>query len=90
MLAPEVKSLQFRYFDGTNWADTWDSTVIGDDTITPIGSPRAIEVRIGVLPPGGKDGDELKYFRQVILITTANAATQSGNTPLTPSTNSGS
>jgi len=84
LLAPEVKKMEFRYFDGTGWADSWDSTVPGDDGITPIGAPRAVEVRIGLLPPGGKDGDELKYYRHVILIKTANGITQAGN--LAPST----
>jgi len=79
LLAPEVKSIEFRYFDGTNWVDSWDSTTIGDDTVTPIGAPRAIEVRVGVLPPGGKDGDELKYYRHTIAIQTSNGITQATN-----------
>jgi hypothetical protein len=83
LLAPEIKSLEFRYFNGTDWADSWDSTLPGDDGITPVGSPRAIEVRVGVLPAGGKDGDELKYYRHAILIKTANGITQA-STPGTP------
>jgi type II secretory pathway pseudopilin PulG len=81
LLAPEVKSIEFRYFDGTSgtWMDSWDSTTLGDDTVTPIGAPRAIEVRIGVLPPGGKDGDELKYYRHTIAIQTSNGTTQATN-----------
>jgi FlaG/FlaF family flagellin (archaellin) len=79
LLAPEVKSIEFRYFDGSSWVESWDSTTVGDDTITPIGAPRAIEVRVGVLPPGGKDGDELKYYRHTIAISTANGVTQATN-----------
>jgi type II secretory pathway pseudopilin PulG len=81
LLAPEVKSIAFRYFDGTSqtWMDSWDSTTLGDDTVTPIGAPRAIEVRVGVLPPGGKDGDELKYYRHTIAILTSNGTTQATN-----------
>jgi type II secretory pathway component PulJ len=79
LLAPEVKSIEFRYFDGSSWVESWDSTTVGDDTITPIGAPRAIEVRVGVLPPGGKDGDELKYYRHTIAISTANSITQATN-----------
>lgn len=82
LLAPEIKSMEFRYFDGTDWADSWDSTALGDDGVTPIGAPRAVEVRLGVLPPGGKDGDELKYHRHVILIKTANGITQAS--PVAP------
>jgi hypothetical protein len=86
LLAPEVRSIRFRYFDGADWQTEWDSRTGGGDTITiqstgdqigtPIGSPRAIEVRIGLLPPGGKDGDALKYYRHVIFIQTANGVTQ--------------
>jgi len=54
LLAPEVKAIEYRYFDGSAWQDSWDSTTLGDDGVTPLGSPRAIEVRVGVLPPGGK------------------------------------
>ena len=79
LLAPEIKSVEFRYFDGTSWVDSWDSTVAGDDGSTPIGAPRAIEVRVGVQPAGGKDGDELKYYRHTIAIQTANGITQSSN-----------
>jgi hypothetical protein len=79
LLAPEVKSIEYRYFDGTNWQDSWDSTVAGDDGVTPIGAPRAIEVRVGFLPPGGKDGDELKSYRHTIAISTANGLTQATN-----------
>ena len=81
MMAPEVKSVEFSYFDGTNWNDSWDSTLItGADGVTPQGSPRAIAVKVGMAPLGAKDGDkpgELKYYRHVIAITSAN-----GTTPL--------
>ena len=48
VIADEVRSLNFQYFDGTNWQDSWDSTVAGNDGVTPIGSPVAIAVTIGV------------------------------------------
>src|SRR5207253_3028984 len=37
VLAPEVRSITFSYFDGTNWQDTWDSTTVGADGETPQG-----------------------------------------------------
>ncbi|QDT87450.1 prepilin-type N-terminal cleavage/methylation domain-containing protein [Gimesia chilikensis] len=40
LLAPEISSLQFQYFDGTDWLELWDSTEYG--TI-----PQAIRVTIG-------------------------------------------
>jgi hypothetical protein len=71
LLAPEVQSVEFSYFDGTNWNDSWDSTLLGQDGITPQGSPRAIAIKIGMVPINGKKG-ELKTYRHVIAITTAN------------------
>ncbi|MBM4049376.1 MAG: hypothetical protein FJ279_30130, partial [Planctomycetes bacterium] len=39
--APEVKSLNLRYYDGTDWAESWDSTA---DGVLPL----AVEVTIGL------------------------------------------
>jgi hypothetical protein len=39
VIAPEVASLEFRYFDGTQWLTQWDSTAMG-------GVPRAVEIAI--------------------------------------------
>ena len=76
LIAPEVKSLEVRYFDGSSWVDSWDAREPGDDGITPRGAPRAIEIRLGILPPGSKDGGELKHYRHVIPISSANGLTQ--------------
>jgi prepilin-type N-terminal cleavage/methylation domain-containing protein len=40
LLAPEVVSLQFRYFDGLEWYEEWDSTAAG-------AIPAAVEVTLG-------------------------------------------
>ena len=53
VLADEVRSLNFQYFDGTDWQDSWDSTALGADGVTPVGSPRAIAVTIGIAPSRG-------------------------------------
>jgi hypothetical protein len=81
VLAPEVRSLQFSYFDGTNWQDSWDSTALGPDGVTPQGSPRAIAIVLGIVRPHrpGKP-EEVKTYRQVVPILTANGATQQNNT----------
>ncbi|MFO0846414.1 MAG: prepilin-type N-terminal cleavage/methylation domain-containing protein [Gemmataceae bacterium] len=70
VLAPEARSLDVSYFDGSSWLDSWDSTELGPDEKTPRGSPRAIKVRVGLAQPNRKDG-ELKYHTHVILIPTA-------------------
>ena len=43
-LAPEINSLNFRYFDGIDWQDEWDSQALG-------AIPLAIEIIIGFVPP---------------------------------------
>lgn len=44
-LAEEVVGLDVRYFDGTTWQETWDSSA--SDTI-----PQLVRVRLAVLRPG--------------------------------------
>jgi prepilin-type N-terminal cleavage/methylation domain-containing protein len=74
ILAKEVTEVNFRYFDGENWQDTWDGTVIGADGVTPIGPPRAIEVTLSIRKTGADpDSDAaVKQYRQVIPINTGN------------------
>jgi prepilin-type N-terminal cleavage/methylation domain-containing protein len=82
LMAEEVKSLQFQYFDGTAWQDTWDSTAPGADGVTPMGPPQAVSVLIGVTTRG----QELKNYRHVVVIPTANGTTQAAPTPTTGAT----
>jgi hypothetical protein len=70
LLAPEVRDLTFSYFDGNEWQDTWDSTMVGGDGVTPIGPPREVAITIGLANPGSEGGD-LKYYRHCIAIPTA-------------------
>jgi Tfp pilus assembly protein PilV len=79
-MAHEVRSLEFSYFDGTSWAESWDSTSPGPDGTTPLGSPRAVAIKIGVSRSGNPDDPELRYYRQVFTILTA------GGTPVNNST----
>ena len=48
LLAPEVAAIEFRYFDGTEWAEEWDTSTRG-------GLPVAVEVAIALRPPGAGD-----------------------------------
>jgi prepilin-type N-terminal cleavage/methylation domain-containing protein len=72
---PEVRSIQFSYYDGTSWQDSWDSTTLGADMITPVGPPRAVAVTIEVVQPRGGGGERLKTYRHVVFIPSANGAT---------------
>ncbi len=95
MVLPEVRSLQFEYYDGANWNDTWDSTALpttgpaasGTDGVTPQGSPVAIRVTVEIAQP---DKSETKRYQHVITFMTANGTTvmpQAGTT--NPSTTGG-
>jgi len=46
-IAPEVAAIEFRYFDGTEWHNEWDTQERG-------GLPVAVEVGIGITPSGGR------------------------------------
>jgi len=72
LLAKEVQSLQFQYFDGSDWQDSWDGTQVGADGVTPIGPPVAVAITIGIASPGGGD---VKTYRHVVAIPTANSPT---------------
>lgn len=83
VIAEEVRSLSFSYFDGTSWLDTWDGTQPGSDGTTPMGPPLAIAILIElargrVEGTNGENGT--KRYRQVIPIPTANGATQQTTT----------
>ncbi len=84
LYAGEVQSVEFGYFDGTAWQDTWDSTTLGPDQATPRGSPRAISIKIGISAPsamGAHDGKEpaVRYFSRTIQIMTANGTPLNSN-----------
>lgn len=77
LLATEVISLQFRYFDGENWKTEWESASVG-------GYPLAVEVRLLLDPdrspdapprPGGQnntpDFENARLFRTVVHLPVA-------------------
>ena len=87
VIAPEVVQLQFRYFDGTDWQDTWDGSQPGPDGMTPMGPPRAIEITLGVRQPTPEGGDatantNVKTYVHYVAIEAANAI----NPPTTTTT----
>lgn len=79
IIAEEVRSLQFQYWDGTQWLDTWDGTQPGSDGVTPQGPPVAIKIVLGVLPPGtdlNQAGNAtLKQYSHTVALPTANGTT---------------
>jgi uncharacterized membrane protein YgcG len=89
LIAKEVQSLQFQYFDGTNWQDSWDGAQVGPDNATPIGPPVAVAITLGIAT--GDEGD-VKMYRHVVAIPTANSpsSTQAQGSANSTSGSSGS
>jgi hypothetical protein len=78
IIADEVRDLNFQYWDGTQWQDSWDSTTLGPDGVTPIGSPLAVAVTVQIALPhsGPPQGEEpLRTFRHILAIPSANGMT---------------
>jgi prepilin-type N-terminal cleavage/methylation domain-containing protein len=91
IIAPEVKSIQFQYFDGANWNDSWDgsqpSQLTNSDGVTPQGPPVAIAIVIGIQTDSPEQpkttaadtalggGAGMKMYRRVIAIPTTNGIT---------------
>jgi prepilin-type N-terminal cleavage/methylation domain-containing protein len=86
VIAEEVRSLQFSYFDGNAWQDSWDGTQPGPDGTTPMGPPLAVAVTIGIAQPGsaGRAEPIIKTYRHVVAILAAN-----GPNPQTTGTTTG-
>lgn len=49
LLAKEVSGLTFRYFDGINWQESWDSNAMNE-------MPKAIEITLTLRNPDEEDG----------------------------------
>jgi prepilin-type N-terminal cleavage/methylation domain-containing protein len=76
LIAAEVRSLAFEYWDGAAWQQSWDGTQLGQDGQTPLGPPLAIAVTVTIAPSGkGAEADDQnswKTYRHVVSVLTAN------------------
>jgi prepilin-type N-terminal cleavage/methylation domain-containing protein len=77
VLAPEVKDITLQYFDGLDWQDTWDGTVLGGpNQDTPIGPPAAIRITLTFQrkAPDGSDlpDSSLPSYQHVVAIPAGN------------------
>jgi prepilin-type N-terminal cleavage/methylation domain-containing protein len=84
VIFPEVRTLSFRYFDGSSWQDSWDGSTPGPDGKTPQGAPRAVEIRFGLQRPG-REPDDLLEVRHVIGFPTSSGPSsgEAGGTGVT-------
>lgn len=64
IMAEEVKSLTFNYFNGS-WQDSWNSSLSGSDSTTSQGPPLAIAIELGIGSPGSANW---RTYRHVVSI----------------------
>jgi prepilin-type N-terminal cleavage/methylation domain-containing protein len=75
ILAREVVSLQFRYYDGYSWVDEWDSVLMER-------LPRAIEVTIGYIQPEYNPAGSLNLPGQVTILPVKHVILVPTSTPV--------
>ena len=72
VIAEEVTRVQFEYWDGSAWQDSWDGRETNADGKTLRGPPMAIRVHFWLKVPGDGPGDTVeKEFRHTIAIRAA-------------------
>jgi hypothetical protein len=79
VIAEEVKSISFRYFDGLAMKSTWDGTQTGDDLLTPTGPPVAVEVTLGFVFPNSEYPNvqgKVQSYRRVVTIPSGDGLQQ--------------
>ena len=84
VIAEEVTRVQFEYWDGSAWQETWDGRDTNADGKTLKGPPMAIRVRFWLRLPGVNPGETVeKEFRHTIAIRAA-AGPATADTTATP------
>jgi hypothetical protein len=72
VIAEEVTRLQFEYWDGSAWQDSWDGRQPGPDGKTMMGPPMAIRVHFWLRVPGADPGETIdREFRHTIAVRAA-------------------
>ena len=68
-LLSNVENLEFYYYDGTQWRETWDT--FGGDS----GLPAAVRVRVHLASPEGRRGPIRQPIEMVVLLTAQGSGT---------------
>ncbi|MDA1017842.1 MAG: prepilin-type N-terminal cleavage/methylation domain-containing protein [Planctomycetota bacterium] len=78
LLAPAVVSLQFRYFDGVEWVEAWDSNAYVEQSVDGsieeviAGLPQAVEITLGLRnEQDTEEGIADQTYRLVVSLPTA-------------------
>lgn len=98
-IAPEVEAVEFAYFDGSSWTDSWDSDLQGT-------LPTAVEIRLYVRPAESRrntavwtgtsgaglstDTGDLRMYRTVVYLPAAHVTGQLGATGVGAGSSGGS
>lgn len=69
IIAPEVKTVLFEYFDGQNWQPTWSGSQMAADGQTPLGPPSAIRITLTVK---SRDGLRTRDYKHTVALPTGN------------------
>jgi hypothetical protein len=81
LIAPEVNSVTFEYFDGSAWQSTWDGSALGQDGVAILGPPRAVRVTMVLVFPEPMGEERRKTVQQVIAIRAATSPAPASSTP---------
>ena len=72
VIAEEVTRVQFEYWDGSAWSDTWDGRQTNADGKTLKGPPMAIRIHFWLNVPGPNPGETVeKEFRHTVAVRSA-------------------
>ncbi len=80
IIAPEVKSILFEYWDGTAWQTTWDGAAQASEDGIPLGPPAAIRVSI-TFRRSATDSSDGPTYQNVFALPTGNNFPQKAMTP---------
>jgi type II secretion system protein J len=70
-----VQTLTFLYHDGTQWRDSWDSTIANPTTGLSNALPRAVKVQIQLAPEGVARGPLREPSVELVVLIAAQART---------------
>ena len=71
--------MEFQYYDGTEWQDTWDSTTNENQT------PKAISVHLEFMPADGQKEDEARPPLDILCELDCQSATSTSSSSSTGS-----
>lgn len=81
VISPLIRAVAFRYFDGTEWLDSWNSSITG-------GLPQQVEITVKI--GRAEDPDAWKTYRTIAALPAARGETAGDTREMVPATGGGS